>query len=29
MVTILENVLFDSGKAGVKLESLGIAKRNV
>ncbi|MGG0360206.1 flagellar motor protein MotB [Bacillus tropicus] len=26
MVTILENVLFDSGKADVKLESLGIAK---
>ena len=28
-VTILENVLFDSGKADVKLESLSIAKRNV
>ena len=26
MVTILENILFDSGKADVKLESLGIAK---
>ncbi|HDR4764734.1 TPA: flagellar motor protein MotB [Bacillus thuringiensis] len=26
IVTILENVLFDSGKADVKLESLGIAK---
>ncbi|MBD8077304.1 M56 family metallopeptidase [Bacillus thuringiensis] len=26
MVTILENVLFDSGNADVKLESLGIAK---
>ena len=30
MVTILENVLFDSGKADVKLESLGgIAKESV
>ncbi|MCU4812828.1 flagellar motor protein MotB [Bacillus cereus] len=26
MVTILENVLFDSGKADVKIESIGIAK---